>query len=52
VARTISFSRARAQLTRILDELGAGHEHFVITRNGKPGRLTPWKKVKRDLINV
>jgi antitoxin YefM len=39
MARTIPFSKARSQLTRLLDELGANHEHFVITRKGLPAAV-------------
>lgn len=87
MARTVPFSQARSELTKLLDELAERHEHFVITRNGLPaavmispadyeaiqetvevlqdthlmlalrksredvkaGRVSPWKKVKRNL---
>lgn len=39
MARTVPFSRARSELTKILDELARQHEHFVITRNGLPAAV-------------
>lgn len=36
VARTVSFTQARAGLTELLDEVNERHEHVVITRNGRP----------------
>ena len=39
MARTIPFSQARSELTKMLDELASRHEHFVITRNGLPAAV-------------
>jgi antitoxin YefM len=36
VAKTVSFTEARARLTELLDEVNERHEHIVITRNGRP----------------
>ena len=36
MARTIPFSRARAELSELLDEVERTHEHVEITRNGHP----------------
>jgi antitoxin YefM len=36
VAKTVPFSEARARLTDLVDEVEQRHEHFVITRNGRP----------------
>jgi prevent-host-death family protein len=35
MARTITFTQARSELSSILDELDARHEHVVITRSGR-----------------
>jgi len=39
VAKTVSFTEARAQLSDLIDELEARHEHVVITRNGRPAAV-------------
>lgn len=39
MAKTIPFSQARSELTKLLDELAERHEHFVITRNGLPAAV-------------
>ena len=36
VAKMVPFTEARARLTELLDEVNERHEHFVITRNGRP----------------
>jgi antitoxin YefM len=36
VAKTVSFTEARARLAELLDEVNERHEHVVITRNGRP----------------
>jgi antitoxin YefM len=36
MARTVPFSQARSELTRLLDEVENQHEHLVVTRNGLP----------------
>jgi prevent-host-death family protein len=35
MAKEIAFTDARARLSDLLDEIGARHEHIVITRNGR-----------------
>jgi len=39
VARIVSFTDARARLSELLDDVGARHEHVVITRNGLPAAV-------------
>jgi len=39
MARTIPFTEARSELSRILDELASRHEHVVITRSGRPAAV-------------
>jgi len=36
VPRIVPFSRARAELSELLDEVERTHEHVEITRNGNP----------------
>jgi prevent-host-death family protein len=36
MARTISFTEARAHLSELMDSVAKRHEHLVITRNGRP----------------
>jgi antitoxin YefM len=37
--RTVPFTEARAKLSDLLDEVGARHEHVLITRNGLPAAV-------------
>lgn len=39
MARTVPFSRARSELTQLLDDLMKRHDHIVITRNGLPAAI-------------
>jgi prevent-host-death family protein len=39
MAKTVPFSEARARLTDLVDEVEQKHEHFVITRNGRPAAV-------------
>jgi antitoxin YefM len=39
MAKVIPFTEARGRLSELLDELEEQHEHFVITRNGKPSAV-------------
>ena len=39
MARTVTFTQARAELRALLDEVVAQHEHVVITRNGLPAAV-------------
>ncbi len=39
MARLIPFTQARSELSNILDDLAARHEHFVITRGGRPAAV-------------
>jgi antitoxin YefM len=39
VAKTVSFTEARARLTELLDEVNQRQEHVVITRNGRPAAV-------------
>lgn len=39
MARTVPFSQARSELTRLLDEVEKQHEHLVLTRNGRPAAV-------------
>jgi antitoxin YefM len=39
VARIVPFSRARAELSELLDEVERTHEHVEITRNGRPAAV-------------
>ena len=39
MARIVPFTEARAALSELLDEVGARHEHVVITRNGRPAAV-------------
>jgi prevent-host-death family protein len=39
VARTVAFTQARKDLTRLLDQVAGKHEHVVITRNGLPAAV-------------
>lgn len=36
MARTVSFTDARAHLSELMDLVAKRHEHLVITRNGRP----------------
>lgn len=36
MAKRVPFSRARAELSELLDEVELRHEHVEITRNGRP----------------
>jgi antitoxin YefM len=39
VAKTVTFTEARAGLSSLIDEVVARHEHVVITRNGLPAAV-------------
>ena len=39
MARTVPFTQARIELSRILDDLTSRHEHVVITRAGRPAAV-------------
>lgn len=39
MAKKVPFSRARAELSDLLDEVELRHEHVEITRNGRPVAL-------------
>ena len=39
VTKIIPFSEARAEFSELLDEIGARHEHVVVTRNGRPAAV-------------
>jgi antitoxin YefM len=39
MARTVPFSLARSELTKLLDEVIERHQHIVITRNGMPAAV-------------
>lgn len=39
MAKTVSFTQARAGLSDILDDVEQRHEHVEITRNGRPVAL-------------
>lgn len=36
MAKIVPFTEARSTLSELLDEVGARHEHVVITRKGRP----------------
>lgn len=39
MAKIVPFTEARANLTELLDDLEARHEHVLITRNGRPSAV-------------
>jgi len=39
MAKVVAFTEARSTLSELLDEVVARHEHFVITRNGRPAAV-------------
>ncbi|HYP23673.1 MAG TPA: type II toxin-antitoxin system Phd/YefM family antitoxin [Actinomycetota bacterium] len=39
MAKIVPFTEARSNLTELLDELEARHEHVLITRNGRPSAV-------------
>ena len=39
VPKSVPFSRARAELSDLLDEVEQTHEHVEITRNGRPAAI-------------
>jgi antitoxin YefM len=39
MAKMVPFTEARANLSKLLDELERRHEHVVITRNGRPAAV-------------
>jgi len=39
MAKTIPFTEARSRLSELLDDIERGHEHVVITRNGRPAAV-------------
>jgi len=39
MAKKVPFSRARAELSELLDEVEGTHEHVEITRNGRPAAV-------------
>jgi antitoxin YefM len=39
MARIVPFTKARANLSELIDELERRHEHVVITRNGRPAAV-------------
>jgi len=39
MAKTIRLTEARSKLSGLLDDLERGHEHLVITRNGRPAGI-------------
>jgi antitoxin YefM len=39
MAKTISFTEARARLTEVVDDVETRHEHVVVTRNGRPAAV-------------
>jgi antitoxin YefM len=53
MAKVVPFTEARSDLSALLDEVLARHEHVVITRNGRPAGvlLSPdeWESVQETL---
>lgn len=39
MAKVVAFTEARSNLSELLDEVVARHEHVVITRNGRPAAV-------------
>lgn len=39
IPKSVPFSRARAELSDLLDEVELTHEHVEITRNGRPAAI-------------
>jgi prevent-host-death family protein len=39
MAKTVSFTQARAEFSELLDEVERSHEHVEITRNGRPAAV-------------
>lgn len=39
MVKIVPFTEARSNLTELLDELEARHEHVLITRNGRPSAV-------------
>ena len=53
VAKVVPFTRARAELSDLLDEVEARHEHVVVTRNGRPVAIVlsteEWEAIEETL---
>jgi len=53
VARIVPFTKARATLTELLDDVEARHEHLVITRRGRPAAVVvspeEWEAIEETL---
>jgi prevent-host-death family protein len=53
MARIVPFTEARANLTELLDDVEARHEHLVITRKGRPAAVVvsseEWEALEETL---
>ncbi len=53
MAKVVPFTRARAELSELLDEVEARHEHVVVTRNGRPVAIVlsteEWEAIEETL---
>jgi prevent-host-death family protein len=53
VAKVVPFTRARAELSELLDEIEARHEHVVVTRKGRPVAIVlsteEWEAIEETL---
>ncbi|TMB98487.1 MAG: type II toxin-antitoxin system Phd/YefM family antitoxin [Chloroflexi bacterium] len=48
----LPFTEARTHLTELLDEIERVHEHFVITRNGRPSAVVMSQAEYESLIET
>ncbi|MBD0330651.1 MAG: type II toxin-antitoxin system Phd/YefM family antitoxin [Thermoleophilia bacterium] len=53
VAKVVPFTRARAELSDLLDEVEARHEHVIVTRKGRPIAIVlsteEWEAIEETL---
>jgi prevent-host-death family protein len=53
VAKVVPFTQARAELSELLDEVEARHEHVVVTRKGRPIAIVlsteEWEAIEETL---
>jgi antitoxin YefM len=53
MAKVVPFTRARAELSDLLDEIEARHEHVVVTRKGRPIAIVlsteEWEAIEETL---
>lgn len=53
MVRIVPFTEARANLTELLDDVEARHEHLVITRKGRPAAVVvssqEWEALEETL---